>query len=184
MPADLVSLAEVKSWLGISGSSDDSLLTDLADRIEVILEQNKRRTFVTSANGVVVKVDGMGTPYVWLERPVSALTNVKIGLDAANPDETLLAGVKTVIAVGRRIVRQDGGFFPRGVANVQVTFDAAAQLDLDAKQAVLDGVALAYRSRGSEDASSEGIGAFSHGLRQQFEQLPSWRAVPARPIVA
>jgi hypothetical protein len=184
MAADLVSLAEVKSWLGITGSSDDSLLTDLADRVEVLLEQVKRRTFVAAAVGIVVKVDGTGTPYVWLERPVSTLTNVKIGLDSANPDETLVAAPKTVIAVGRRIIRQDGGIFPRGVANVQVTFDAADQLDKDAKQAVLDGVALVYRMRGSEDAASEGIGAFTHGLRQKFEQLPSWLAVPARPILA
>ena len=51
--------------------------------------------------------------------------------------------------------------------------DAAAQLNLDAKQAVLDGVALAYRMRGSEDAASETVGSFGHGLRQAFEQLPS-----------
>lgn len=182
--ADLVSLAEVKAWLGNPPSSDDSLLTDLADRIEVILEQVKRRSFAVAAAGVVVKVDGTGMPYVWLDRPIATLTNVKIGLDAASPDETLVAAPRTVIAQGRRIYRQDGGFFPRGVANVQVTFDAADQLDKDAKQAVLDGVALAYRMRGSEDASSEGVGAFAHGLRDRFEQLPSWRAVPARPIVA
>ena len=184
MPADLVSLVEVKAWLGITSSTDDALLTDLADRVEVILEQVKRRTFVAAAAGVSIKIDGMGTPYVWLDRPVGTLTNVKIGLDATTPDETLVAGARTVIAVGRRIVRQDGGFFPRGVANVQVTFDAADQLDKDAKQAVLDGVALLYRQRGSEDANSEGAGLFAHALRNQLEQLPSWRAVPGRPILA
>lgn len=182
--ADLVSLAEVKSWLGNTPSADDSLLTDLADRVEVILEQVKRRTFAVAATGVVVKADGTGMPYLWLDRPISTLTNVKIGLDAAAPDETLVPGARTIVVQGRRLYRQDGGIFPRGVANVQVTFDAAAQLDLDAKQAVLDGIALVYRGRGSEDASSELAGSFNHALRQKFEQLPSWKAVPARPIVA
>jgi SPP1 family predicted phage head-tail adaptor len=174
VPADLVSLAEVKSWLGNPPSSDDSLLTDLADRVEVILEQTKRRTFVTSANGVVVKVDGTGMPYVWLERPVGTLTNVKIGLDAASPDETLLAGLKTVIAQGRRVYRQDGGIFPRGVANVQVTFDAAAQLDLDAKQAVLDGVAFGVpqsRIRGRVNREHRGVRPRSAGTLRAAAQL-------------
>ena len=184
MAADLVTTAEVKAWLGITDASQDTLLDGLADRVEALLEQVKRRTFVAAQVAQTVKVDGSGAPWLWLERPVATLTSVKIGLDAAAPDETLLAGPRTVIAVGRRLYRQDGGIFPRGVANVQVLFDAADQLDKDAKQAVLEGVALAYRMRGSEDAASETVGTFAHGLRSAFEQLPSWRAVPARPIVA
>lgn len=186
MAADLVTIAEVKTWLGIllSDTSQDAFLADLADRVETLLEQAKRRTFAAAGSGVVVKLDGTGKPWLWLERPVGTLTNVKIGLDATSPDETLTPAPRTVIAQGRRLSRQDGGIFPWGVANVQVTYDAAAQLDLDAKQAVLDGVALVYRGRGSEDATTENVGAFGHGLRQAFDQLPSWRAVPARPILA
>jgi len=182
--ADLVTTAEVKAWLGITDSSQDSLLDGLADRVEAILEQVKRRTFAPAAPATVVKLDGTGMPWLWLELPVTTLTNVKIGLDSTAPDETLLPGARTVIAQGRRLYRQDGGIFPRGVANVQVTYDAATQLDKDAKQAVLEGVALAYRMRGSEDAASENFGTFAHGLRQAFEELPSWKAVPARPILA
>lgn len=183
MAADLVSVAEVKAWLGITDSSQDTFLTELADRVEAILEQVKRRTFAPSGS-VSLTVDGTGQPWVWVERSISTLTTVKIGIDAAAPDETLTAGARVVIAQGRRIYRQDGGIFPRGVANVQVNGTAGAQLDPDAKQAVLEGVAMVYRMRGSEDAASESIGAFGHGLRQRFEELPSWRAVPARPILA
>jgi hypothetical protein len=183
--ADLVSVAEVKLWLGIPAIdiSQDTFLSDLADRVEAILEQVKRRTYQASGS-ITVTLDGSGVPWLWLERPVQTLTTVKIGLDATSPDETLTPGPRTVVAQGRRLYRQDGSIFPRGIANVQVSYTAADQLDKDAKQAVLEGVAFAYRMRGSEDAMTESVGAFAHGLRHQFEQLPSWQAVPARPILA
>ncbi|MGH2406181.1 MAG: hypothetical protein ACRDGN_17235 [bacterium] len=183
MAADLVSLVEVKAWLGITDASQDILLTDLADRVEAILEGVKGRTYAPSA-ATVATLDGTGTPWLWLELPVGTLTNVKIGLDPAAPDETLTPAPRTIVAQGRRLYRQDGGIFPRGIANIQATYTSAASLDKDAKQAVLEGVALAYRMRGSEDAASESIGAFGHGLRQAFEELPSWKAVPSRPVLA
>lgn len=186
MAADLVTTAEVKSWLGIpaADTTQDAFLADLADRVEAILEQSKHRTFAPASPAQVEMLDGQGVPWLWVSRPVATLTTVKIGLDAAAPDETLTPAPRVVIAQGRRLFRQDGAVFPRGVANVQVTYDTAAQLDLDAKQAVLEGVALVYRMRGSEDAASESVGSFAHGLRTEFEELPSWRAVPARPILA
>ena len=184
MAADLVSLAEVKAWLGITDAAQDTFLTELADRVEAILEQVKHRTYLAAGVGVTVVLDGTGTPWLWLDRPVTTLSSIKIGLDATNPDETLVPGPKTVVAQGRRVYRQDGGIFPRGIANVQVNYTVGDQLDKDAKQAVLEGVAMVYRMRGSEDAATESIGAFGHGLRQRFEELPSWRAVPARPILA
>ena len=184
MAAALVTTAEVKAWLGITDASQDAFLDALADRIEAILEQAKHRTFVAGGAGVTDVLDGSGMPWLWLERPVTTLNSIQIGVDAANPDETLVALPTVVVARGRRLTRQDGGVFPRGIANVQVNYTAADQLDQDAKQAVLEGVALVFRMRGSEDAASETVGAFAHGLRNRFEELPSWRAVPARPIVA
>lgn len=184
--ADLVTLAEVKAYLEIPAqeATHDALLSALANRIEALLERVKHRTFAPAAANQLITVDGTGEAWVYLDRPITTLTTVKIGIDPANPSETLTPGPTTVIAQGRRLYRQDGGTFPMGVANVQVTGSTASSLDEDAKQAVLEAVAMVYRSRGSEDAVSEGVGSFSHTLRKDFRELPSWKAIPGRPVIA
>ena len=184
--AKLVTVAEVKSWLEIAAndSSKDQQLDALATRIEALLERVKNRVFFASAASVTVAVNGTGERWLYLDRPVTSLTTVKIGVDPNNPSETLTPGVTTVIAQGRRLYRQDGGIFPCGVANVHVTYAAGSSLDEEARQAVLEGVALVWRSRGSEDAVSETHGSFSHTLRKDFMELPSWKALPRRPVLA
>lgn len=185
MAGELVTLLEVKSWLEIpaSDASKDQLLNQLRIWIHALLERVKNRTF-TAPGSVTVSVDGTGEAWLWLDRPVGTLTSVKLGIDINNPSETLTPGPTTVIAQGRRLYRQDGGLFTKGVANVHVTYTAATSLDEDARQAVLEGIALAFRSRGSEDAASETIGSFSHMLRKDFMELPSWKAIPRRPVIA
>ncbi len=183
---DLVSLEDVKEWLEIPEATTtwDQLLDSLASRIEKLLQRVKNRTFAPAAAAVTVTVDGTGERWLYLDRPVGTLTTIKIGIDVSNPSETITPGPTTIIAQGRRLYRQDGGVFPCGVANVHVTYNAASSLDLDAQQAVLEAVALAFRSRGSEDAVSETHGSFSHTLRKSFMELPSWQAIPRRPVLA
>jgi hypothetical protein len=186
MAADLVTTEEVKGWLGIprEDASQDVLLRDLASRVEDLLEQSKNRTFkLAGSTPSVVTVDGTGSWTIWLDRPIASLTSVKMGLDVTAPDETLLPGPKVLLARGRELSRQDGMVFPRGRANIHVEYTAASSVSEAAKQAVLDAVALLYRQRGSEDATSENVGSFAHGLRDSFESLPSWQAVPSRPVL-
>jgi len=185
--AELVTLEEVKEWLDLprEETRHDRLLEQLTARVEELLEQAKRRSFAAAGTAsATVTVDGTGQSWLWLERPIGTLTSVKIGVDVAAPDAVLTPGPRVVVFQGRRLARQDGGIFPRGVANVHVDYVAASSLTDAAKQAVLDAVALAYRQRGSEDATSENAGSFAHGLRDSFEQLPSWQALPGRPVLA
>lgn len=183
--SELLTVEEAKLFLELplSDSQYDQLLSDLTDSIEAILEDSKNRTFASAGGSVTAILDGNGEQWLYLDRPVQTLTQIKIGIDPANPTETITPGVTTVIAQSRRLFRQDGGVFPEGVANVHVTYTPATSLSLAAKQAVREGVALVFRSRGSEDATMEVVSSFTHMMRKSFDELPSWKAIPRRPVL-
>jgi hypothetical protein len=171
----LVSLAALKTHLGDAPTSgdDDELLEQLIDDVEALFASETGRALSSyrAATTASIEVhDGTGSADLYLDYPITVLTSVKLGYDAAVPDETLTIADKNVIvyaAGARRITRTDGGCFGRAgqPRYIQVVYDAAADLPGNASLAIKSVTATAYRRRGSEDVKSETAGSFySHTL--------------------
>lgn len=168
--ADLVSLAELKTYLGDApASSDDALLTALLNDVEALFESATLRPpgFYKAGDDITEVKDGTGTARIYLDYPIAedGLTSIKLGYNSASPDETLNVGSRAVVVYGegsRVISRVDGGKFGRlGQSRyVEVTYEHADNLPADAKLAIKSVCAAAYRRRGSEEARSETAGSF------------------------
>lgn len=186
----LVSLAELKTYLGDAPpSDDDAVLTALLDDVEAAFAGETGRaisSFQGSGTGRTEVHDGTGSHDLWLDYPIVALTSIKLGYNASVPDETLTVADTNVLvyAVGeRRISRTDGGRFgwARQPRYVQVVYDFGADLPDNARLAIKSVAAMAYRRRGSEDVKSETVGSFySHTMVDDVAAAdPYWPAAVA-----
>lgn len=164
----LVTLAQFKEHLGPSATTaGDPLLQALLDHVEAVFESECGRdagAFRDAADDRTEVLDGTGSAEIFLEYPIDALTSVKLGYDSSAPDETLDVDDKTVLVFGvgsRRVTRTDGGVFGRvGQPRcIEVVYDHGADLPANAALAIKSVAAIAYRRRGSEEASSETLGA-------------------------
>jgi hypothetical protein len=181
----LVTLAELKTYLGDApASSDDTLLGGLIDDVEALFASETGRalsTFQAAGSARTEVHDGTGSSVLWLDYPIVTLTSVKLGYDASVPDETLTIADKNVLvyAAGeRRLMRTDGGRFGRAgqPRYVQVVYDFGADLPDSANLAIKSVVATAYRRRGSEAEKSETLGSFySHTMVDDVAAVdPFW----------
>lgn len=166
---DLVTLADLKTYLGDApASADDALLTALLNDVEALYERATLREpgwYTAAATGRTEVLDGTGSSRLYLAYPIVALTSIKLGYDPATPDETLTVANKSVIVYGvgsRLITRTDGGVFGtvRQARYVEVVYDHAGNLPEDAKLPIMEVAASAYRNRGSEGMKSETVGSF------------------------
>lgn len=165
MAADLVSLAEFDAWLGGAVTAENDMRTAILEQVEAQFERECGRSaipFVAAQPGRAEVRDGTGSEAIWLDYPISVLTSITLGFDHTNPTETLTVGDLLYAAGERRIVRQDGRFGCFGAPRyVKVTYNAAADLPVDAKLAILNEAARRYRARGSEEVKSETMGPYS-----------------------
>jgi hypothetical protein len=163
--ADLATLAEFEEFLGGVVAAEATLRQSLLDGTEADFERECGRAsvpFVAAQSARAEVRDGVGSDAVWLDYSITTLTSVTLGYNHASPDETLVVGDLIYAAGSRRIVRLDGWFGAFGAPRyIKVTYDAAADLPLDAKLAVLSEAARRYRSRGSEEVKSETMGPYS-----------------------
>ncbi len=184
---DLVSLADLQTYLELSSGTDDSLLTDLLDHVEGLFESEtgRKETPFIAANTARSEVkDGTGSPEIYLDYPISAITSISLGFDSSNFDETLTPSDPDEVVWGagsRRIQRVDGGVFgwldkPRYVT---VVYDFQADLPEEAQLAVKRVVAQVYRQRGSEDATREQIGSYIRTISKLVKDDPLWRRAVA-----
>jgi uncharacterized phiE125 gp8 family phage protein len=182
--SDLVTLAEQKAFMGVTGSADDALLTALLEHAEALLEAQcgrKNAPFRASQPTITEIHRGTGTGKVWLKYPVNTVASVKIGRDPANPDETLDPADPLVLSIesGKRILeRTDDGTF--GVydapACVRVTYASQDDLPEECKLAVKRVVASVHGARGSEEVFSESDAGYFHQMGQIIRDNPEWQA--------
>ena len=184
---DLVTVAEQKTFLKVLGSGDDTLLTDLLDHVEALLERACDRVdipFKALENGRVEVKDGTGLGRLYLDYPLGTMTSILLGRDTSDPVETVDTtnlDVVVFVAGKRKVERVDGKLFGATGAPryVHVTYDTQADLPEDAKLALKRGVAHLYRQRGSEGAKSVKLLDASATLLE-LEDLPEWKAAIAR----
>lgn len=184
--AALVTLGDFKTYLKYTKTDQDTLLQAILDAVEEHLENETDQVFQASGAVTDELRSGDGTKVLYLRRPASAITNIKVSAlsDASNPQETIpAADVKIDPENGRRVVRVQNGVFRRGTFNLFATYTAAANLPKIATEAVKEGGAMVYRLRGSEHVISESLGELgSHVLEveRRFGRLPMWDAAVAQ----
>lgn len=195
MASTLVPLAALVAYLGDVDEDDTTLtgvLTTLIDDIEVLFLSDcgrPDRPFGAAEAGRVEVHDGTGTPRLYLDYPITALTSVVLGLDTSDPDDTLDVADKTELAWqvgGERLVRTDGGTFGSfgSPDYVHITYDAAADEPRDAALAITQAAAMLYRRFGSEGLTGESIGPHRADFAALFRDDPTWkRAVDAHRVV-
>jgi hypothetical protein len=187
---DLVQLADLKTFLSVTSSTDDALLTDLLEHLEALFEAETGRggrPFQAAAADQAEVHDGTGSAQLFLNYPIADDTSVKLGYDSSDPVETLdpTDVDELVFAVGhRRLSRTDGGIFGRvgRPRYVHVVYDTSADVPQEAQLAIKRAVAQVYRQRGSEDSTYEafGQGQYSRRLSAIVADDPLWaRAVAA-----
>jgi hypothetical protein len=90
---DLVQLAAAKSWLGVTTTTDDALISALITQISRAIYNYINRAFVLPTN-VVEAYDGNGQEHLLLRNwPVGAIASVVIDGKPVPPAPLMLAGV-------------------------------------------------------------------------------------------
>lgn len=79
--------AELKTYLSISGSGDDTLLGELLDRATAMIDRYTNRTFAAAGDTTryfTVDADTEGR-MLWFDTDICSITTVKTNNDAASP---------------------------------------------------------------------------------------------------
>jgi len=179
----LVSLTALKTFLTVAISADDAVLQAILDGVErLFLERGgrARRPFAPAQNARGEVLDGTGSTQLVLDYPIAGVSGtITLGLDPANPDETLDPADPAVVVYtpgDRTLHRVDGRVWgplarPR---YVRVTYDAQADLPESPALAIKRVAAAVYRQLGSEDARAERTGTYSRDLATVAESDPIW----------
>lgn len=152
MPA-FCTIADVKTFIGLTGSADDALLTSLVSATSAALETIMNRT-VNQTTYTDVQ-DGNGRAQLLLvNRPVILVSGV------------LIDGVAVPQAVGfgagwgldGNVVYLRNRVFARGLRNVSVTYSAGwAVVPDDIKQATIETAALKYKQKEQSGYTSKSL---------------------------
>jgi hypothetical protein len=193
--ADIVTLAELKTYLGDApASADDTLLNALLDTVEALYERATLREpgYYTGEDYNRTEVhDGTGSSRLYLDYPIDRLRSITLGYDTTETLDLTSRAVVVYQAGGRRVTRTDGGWFGAvGQSGyVTVVYDHLGNLPEDAKLPIMEVVASMYRNRGSEGMKSETVGSFYSYTRDDAQAAaatnPLWQqSVEAnRPVV-
>ncbi|MBI2560299.1 MAG: phage gp6-like head-tail connector protein [Planctomycetes bacterium] len=141
--AGLTTVVNVKAYLGVTGSADDSLIENLIDRVTEFVQRYCNRKFIRSTYDEYY--DGNGTVYLFLSSyPIVSVELLEI-------DAIAKASADYAIYADAGMIRLKDGKFSEGVLNVHVTYTAGyASIPKDLEQACTEIVAMKYYNRGTE----------------------------------
>ncbi len=166
---DLTNAANVKEYLGLSGSDDDTFIGNLIDRASEGIENYCRRKFTSTQH--TEYYDGRGEPRLVLnQRPIISVTSVHDDLDRAFGGGALIDSSDYITRDDEGVIEYlssastfpgTGACFYDGQLNVKVVYTAGyATIPTDVEQACIMLCALLY-TRGKQQA--DGITSESHG---------------------
>lgn len=160
MTTPLAALADVKTFLQISGNGQDSLLDRLITAASAFIESWLSRTIAVAT--YTKTFNGHGGQALFLpDRPVVAVTAVQIDGQDLSPSTSIY---EAGFVYDEYEVALRGYTFYRGFQNVSVTWSAGlasnAPTDVpdDLQQACIELIALKYRRMGEENKKSAHLG--------------------------
>ena len=143
--ANLVTLSEMQSYLGLS--SADDLLTEINERVSAAIRAHCGRPF--EATSYSEYHDGEGHDSIFLHRaPVNSVAGLSV-------DTAGVLSADYVVYPEAAMIRMVSGTFGSGKRNVLVNYEAGeASVPADVKQAALDWIKAVYDARGITAAST------------------------------
>lgn len=191
--AELASTDELALALGLSevqADLQDDYLAFLLDQAEVLFTTATHRSgvpFQAAEDGRIEILEAPVGRTLWLDYPVSEVTDVIVGADLLNPDTTLdpTDAADLIWRAGKRdVVRMDEPWSPRRGLDcapvfVQVTYDAQADLPLDAKAAVLSLARAGYHAAATASGTiqSESLDNYSVTYATAVQAMTTAQAV-------
>lgn len=155
---DLTTLVNVKSWLGITSTTDDALLTRLITAESSYIQTWISRTIASTAYNETRS--GSGTPImVTAQYPIISVSSLKI-------NENTIPATTSALVPGymflNRTITLIGYVFTNANMNVKIAYTAGyATTPPDIEQACIELVSIRYRERDRIGASSKSIGGES-----------------------
>jgi uncharacterized phiE125 gp8 family phage protein len=154
----LAQLTDLKTYIGVTGSADDSLLSRLLESESTFFEAQCGRTFVTASYTEVRSGHGR-TTMVPREDPIVSVTSVAV-------DGQTIPSASSYDAEGWRVfegaIHLNGHAFTRGTGNVTLVYVAGFDpVPADVQQAVIELAALKYRDRRHIGKGAESMGGMS-----------------------
>ena len=153
--SDIVTLAEVKSWMNVTSSTDDVLIQTLITQISAWADGYANRTLYNNSYSLVC--DGRGeTRKIVPNWPITAIASITIGGNVIPPSpDGIQAGFVFDASLPR--ITLIGYTFSVGQSNVFINYSAGftvfpQQLVLAAKQLI----AVRYKGRSSVGKTSAG----------------------------
>lgn len=155
--ADLTTLANAKAWLGLSTAVSDDLLARLITACSTFVQSwlsrtIRQQTYTETRNGTG------GNRLLLLNSPVTAVSSVAVDGIAIPARGPLAAGGRYGYVFDDIGLTFAGGCFPRGVANVDVTYVAGYPVTPpDIEQACIDLIGDWFKYRDRIGKTAEGI---------------------------
>ena len=171
----IVSLADAKLALDITGTDSDDKLTALIDRLTEVFEREFHWYFGPSRERVEVMC-GTGTPKMFLGWPFLDTFALECRSYVGDAWETV--ETDDYEQRGRRVVRADGYVWTKGYDNFRATYNEGyAEVPGEIEQLALETISAVWRQSGSEGITSEKIGDYSYTLAATLRSLPDFDAV-------
>ncbi len=162
MTTQLCQLSDVHTYLSITNTNSDALLTALITNASAIIESYCCRVF--GVNPYTDTYNGNGLRKLYLANgPIQSVTTVTIDGYAIPPASTPLTGGyvfdSDILYLRPGTISGYGDCFNRGVQNVVVEYTAGfPSVPPDIAQACIELVASKYKASQRVDVKSEGLG--------------------------
>lgn len=155
---DLVTLEYVKTYLGITGTTTDNILSQLITAASRFAMNYCSRVFLTANYNKTF--NGTGGQWMILgQEPVTAVTSVVI--DGVTMPPNVPPAQTGWVFDSYAVYFKGGSCFQRGVQNVTIAFVAGyadiASVPQDLQQAIAELVALKFKRRDNLDVASRGL---------------------------
>ena len=144
MDQNLTTVANVKEWIGITSSTDDTLIQRLSLAISQTIQSWLNRQLKSQA--YTETRDGNGNnSMMFADYPVTEVTSVKVNGKHILPCPDFQSPGYRFNGTSITLI---GYIFNQGVQNVELSYKAGfATVPLDIEQAVIELVALRYKER-------------------------------------
>lgn len=179
----MIPLADIKTWLGVTGNADDALLTALEKQMVALAESWSGR-YLGEPKEFIEILNGGGRERLWLRQ-------LPIGSVAVESRAMLTGSWEAVqtseIETDGRVLHRIGLNWPTSFRNVRVTYQAGIDPDeipeLE-KYVILELIARAYRGRGSEGVQSRSVEGVEVVYRPYKEHPEPLKLLSRRALVA
>lgn len=159
----MIDLADLKTWLGVSGTTHDAALTALEERAVAIVERSLDWYFGPPRPAVEI-LDGTNTWRMFLRQPPVGGEVVLSTRSSVRDPWREIEAVDWEID-GRGLYCAPGHLWARGRRNFRAEYEEGfSEPPGDVVQLVYDLVAGIWKRRGSEGLLSERIGDYNYTL--------------------